>query len=96
MSVGSLNYLYLREPGELFDMIPDLESTETLLLQRGYDDIAKDVRRLIEYVRSAENRISVLQGQLKDVLHAVEWYLSGDYGDASLARDLEAYRNGKT
>jgi len=50
------------------------------------------VRRLIEYIKTAENRIGVLSEQLNGVFHAVEWWESGDIGDASLAKALENYR----
>lgn len=95
MSGGSLNYLCYKEPDQLFDHVSDMEEAEAVLLQKGYKDIAQDVRRLIEYIQSAQNRIGVLHGQLSDVFHAVEWYISADYGDDSLARDLEKYRRGE-
>lgn len=96
MSGGSLSYLYLKEPGDLFNHVEDLETVEQELLQRGYTDIARDVRRLIEYILTAENRISVLADSLRDVFHAVEWCCSGDYGESSLRKHLENYRNGVT
>lgn len=95
MSGGSLNYLCYKEPCQLFEYVEDMERVEATLLAKGYKDIAQDVRRLIEYVRSAENRIGVLKDQLTDVFHAVEWYISADYGDASLVATLEKYRSGK-
>lgn len=94
MSGGSLNYLYCKDPDDLFNQVDDMECAESYLLRKGYPDIAADVRRLIEYVKTARNRIEVLHDQLKDVFHAVEWRISGDYGDDSLANALEAYRNG--
>lgn len=94
MSGGSLNYLCFKEPHELFEHIDDLKSVEEFLLARGDTDIAKDVRRLIEYIRSAENRVSVLSEQLKDVFKAVEWYISADYGANSLQKALNRYRGG--
>ena len=97
MSGGSMNYVYLREPGQLFEGENQeaLESAEQVLQAMGYKDIAKDVRRLLEYVRSAENCISVLQENLRDVLHAVEWYESADYGLDTTKKVLEEYRTGK-
>ena len=96
MSGGSLNYLYVREPAALFDHVEELEKVERELLVRGYTDIARDVRRLIEYIQTAENRIAVLTDQLRDVFKAVEWNLSGDYGDKTLKDVLENYRKGET
>lgn len=95
MSGGSLNYLYCKEPSQLFFYIEDIEQVEAFLMQKGYADIARDVRRLIEYIKSAENRIGVLSDQLNDVFHAVEWYISADYGPDTLADKLEKYRMGE-
>lgn len=95
MSGGSLNYLYNKEPAELFHHLDDLEDVEYELLKRGAKDIARDVRRLIEYIEAAENRICVLSEQLQDIMHAVEWRLSADYGEGDLLREIEAYRVGR-
>ena len=95
MSGGSLGYLYCAEPESLFDRISDMERVEQELLRIGYSDVARDVRRLIEYCQSAYNRIDVLSEQLKDVFHAVEWRLSSDYGEDNLIKHLEMYRNRK-
>lgn len=95
MSGGSLDYLCFKEPEELFHCIGEMEKVEQVLLQRGAQDIARDVRRLIEYVKSAENRISVLSEQLNDIFHAVEWYQSADYGEGTLLKHIEKYRMGK-
>ena len=97
MSGGSLGYLYCKEVCDLFSCysLDCMKEVEQTLLQMGYGDIAKDVRRLIEYIKSAENRIGVLHEQLEDVFHAVEWWRSADYGDGTLAKHLDAYREGR-
>lgn len=93
MSGGSLNYLYLKDAAELMNAVADLEAVEAELLSTfGAKDVAKDVRRLIEYINSANNRISVLAEQLSEVMHAIEWYDSGDYGRDSVNRCLNDYR----
>ena len=94
MSGGSFNYLCYKEPVNLFHHIEDLEDVERYLLRNGYYDVAHDVRRQIEYLESARNRIEVLHEQLSPVLKAVEWYVSGDYGEDSLKRAVEKYRRG--
>lgn len=93
MSGGSLNYLCFAEMNELFNRFDDMEYAEEFLLKNGYEDIARDVRRLIEYLKTASNRIGVLQEQLNDVFHAIEWYKSADIGEKSLVARLEEYRN---
>lgn len=94
MSGGSLNYLCYKEPNQLFDHVADMEVVETTLLAEGYEDIARDVRRLIEYVKTAENRIGVLRDKLEDVFHAVEWYHSADYGKDTMLAAFDKYREG--
>ena len=94
MSGGSYNYLCYKEPEELMckHSTDYLEEMSQLLLRLGYDDIARDMQRLVEYCKTAYNRIDVLSEQLNDVMHAIEWYESGDYGMDSLKEHLEDYR----
>lgn len=96
MSGGSFNYLCFTEVPDLFHKIDDMEEVEQVLIKMGYTDIAKDVRRLIEYCKSAEIRISVLFEQLNGVFHDVEWERSGDIGTKTLIERLEKYRKGGT
>ena len=96
MSGGSLNYLCFAEPTELINRVGDMEEVEAELIRRNYLDIAKDVRRLIEYTLSAHNRISVLQENLNEIFRAVEWYHSADIGEDSLIKRFDQYRNGTT
>ena len=94
MSGGSLNYLYCADTNDLINRISDLKEVERELISLEYADVAKDVRRLIEYCLTAQNRIDVLFEQLEDVFHSVEWWKSSDIGLDDLKRHLEQYRNG--
>lgn len=96
MSGGSFNYLCFSELPEIMCRTDELEQMEQILIEKGYEDIAKDVHRLVEYCKSAKVRIGVLFKQLNSVLHDVEWYESGDIGYESLKETLEKYRNGET
>lgn len=97
MSGGSYGYLCYKETQDLFSSscIDNMAEMEQYLLAAGYKDIAKDVRRLIEYIKIAENRISVLHEDLAGVFHAIEWYASGDWGKDQMHKALENYRNGQ-
>lgn len=94
MSGGSHNYLCYADLHEVIGRTADMEDMERELIKMGYTDIAKDVRRLIEYCLSAENRIGVLFEQLERVFHDIEWYHSGDIGEKSLIETFERYRKG--
>ena len=94
MSGGSFNYLCYAEPNELINKIDDMTAIEEELIKRGFTDVAKDTRRLIEYILSANNKISVLFENLNDVFRAVEWRESRDIGEDDLLREIEKYRNG--
>lgn len=93
MSGGSLNYLYSKEVCELFNNIESLERAESYLLEQDIYDIAKDVRRLIEYIKTARNRIEVLHEELQGIFHAIEWNMSGDYSYSSVLEEIEKYRS---
>lgn len=94
MSGGSFNYLCYANMPDVLSRTKDMEEMEQYLIEMGYTDIAKDVRRLIEYCKSAENRITVLFEQLQGVFRAVEWKVSADIGEETLIKRLEEYRKG--
>lgn len=97
MSGGSFNYLFNKEPQELMEYynIARLQEMADILSMLGYDDIARDMQRLVEYLKTAYNRIDVLSGQLSDIMHAIEWECSGDYGQDDLINALDRYRDSK-
>lgn len=92
MSGGFYDYLYCKEPEELFKELGNLEDMSEQLIRLNYLDVARDMRRLVEYIRSARIRVEVLSEQLKPVMKAVEWYESNDIGKDSLDKAIEKYR----
>lgn len=94
MSGGSFNYLCYAEMPDILCKTNDMADMEEYLIRMGYTDIAKDVRRLIEYCKTAEIRVSVLFEQLQEVFRAIEWKVSGDIGEDDLIKKLEKYRSG--
>ena len=96
MSGGSFNYLYCKEPDELLNSIWDIEDMAEELTKMNYLDVAADMTRLAEYIKSAQIRIGVLSEQLRPVMKAVEWYKSADIGEDSLKKAIEKYRIGDT
>lgn len=97
MSGGGFGYLYSREVDELiqYSSIEMLEDMADYLNSTGYEDVAKDTRRLVEYIISAKIRIETLHEMLSHVFKAVEWYESGDSGKDSVDKAIEEYRRGK-
>lgn len=93
MSGGSLNYLYLKEDiGELQGAVSDMEEVESFMLEKGNADIAMDIRRLIEYIKTATNRIECLAEKLSPIFKAVEWFQSADSGMDSVDNAVNEYR----
>nr|DAW55410.1 MAG TPA: hypothetical protein [Caudoviricetes sp.] len=78
-----------------YSNIETLEEMADYLNQNGYEDVAKDTRRLVEYIKSAKIRVGTLFEILGPVFKAVEWYCSGDWGKDRVGRAIEEYRNGK-
>ena len=95
MSGGSYDYLYCKEPYELFNNVCYIEDMSETALKLGYEDIALDLTRLAEYIKSAKIRVTVLQEQLKEVMHDIEWYEDCDIGEDTLKKTFEEYRRGK-
>lgn len=94
MSGGSFDYLYCKEPEELFNRVEYIEDMSEIALKLGYRDIALDLTRLAEYIKSAKIRVTVLQEQLKEVMRSIEWYESADIGEDTLKERFEEYRQG--
>ena len=94
MSGGSYNYLYCKNVDELFGNIWDIEDMAEELTKMNYLDVAADMTRLAEYIKSARIRVGVLSEQLRPVMKAVEWYKSSDIGEDSLKKAIEEYRIG--
>ena len=97
MSGGSWGYLYSMEFDELvqYSSVELLEGMSDYLNSNGYEDVAKDVRRLVEYIKSARIRIETLHEMLSPVFKAVEWYDSADWSKDSVDEAIEEYRNEK-
>ena len=72
-----------------------LEEMADYLNQNGYEDVAKDTRRLVEYIKSAKIRVETLFEMLSPVFKAVEWFDSGDWGEETLNNEILKYRNAR-
>ena len=94
MSGGSYDYLYCKDTEELFSKAVDIEDMAETLEKLNYLDVARDMRRLSEYIRTAYNKVDVLSAQLKPIMKAVEYYEDCDIGEDTLGKEIEKYRKG--
>lgn len=94
MSGGSYDYLYCKDAEELFSKAVDIDDMAETLEKLNYLDVARDMRRLSEYIKSAYNRVDVLATQLRPIMKAVEWYESCDTSAEDLGKEVEKYRKG--
>jgi len=94
MSGGSYNYLYSKTAGELVEGYGlDLRPIAIRMTQLDILDAAKETEELLTYINHVQIVIDTRMAHLKDILHAVEWYDSGDYGDDSLKQAITEWRN---
>lgn len=94
MSGGSYDYLYCKDTEVLFSAALDIDDMAETLEKLNFLDVARDMRRLSEYIKSAYNRVDVLATQLRPIMRAVEWYESCDIDAESLGKKVEEYRKG--
>lgn len=94
MSGGSWNYLYCKDVDELMNGLSTelLQDMADRLNSAGFEDVAKDTQRLVEYIKSASIRIETLFEALSPVFKAVEWFDSGDWGKEALNNEVLKYR----
>lgn len=66
LSGGSFSYLCYKDVCDLMQPsgVSELESMALHLMDMGYEDIARDTQRLVEYIKSASLTIEVLSQQL--------------------------------
>lgn len=95
MSGGSYNYLFAKEAEDLFADDTELERMADRLAGLGWaDDAAKDAYDLLAVLRTQTVRVDAARDRLRDVFMAVEWWDSGDSGEAGVRDALTAYRGG--
>lgn len=95
MSGGSYDYLYCKDTEELFSKAIEFDEMAETLEKLNCLDVARDMRRLSEYIKSAYNRVDVLAAQLKPIMKAVEYYEDCDISEDSLKATVEEYRRSK-
>lgn len=78
---------------EFFNYDAELEMAVNTLSAEGFKDAAREIETLRvllkRYEVILETRIDLVRG----LLHAVEWYLSCDYGKDTLKEEVEKWRS---
>jgi hypothetical protein len=94
MSGGSFDYLgTVFDLGGLLEKSHQLEPMRDRLAGLGYaKDAAMETEELIRTLRQFHVRIEVALQRLQPVWHAVEWWDSCDWSEASVKKALEDYR----
>lgn len=88
MSGGSYNYLYKRLPESLFTEHDARQEILKILKESGNEDIARHIERLV----AKWEDIAAQADDLFHVLHAVEWYESGDWSVHQMDHEIAKFR----
>lgn len=88
MSGGSLNYLYSKDDIGVGDMWA-IEDAMECLEKLGWEDSQAYMK--LREIHEALYTLHKQHQALTDVLHNIEWYLSGDWGEETLIESLSKY-----
>lgn len=94
MSGGSYDYLYIKEPEDLF-YNPHIDNMVDRLIELDAPDAATELEQVNLILQNARVRVNARMERLKGILKAVEWYDSCDSGLDAVEGALERYRNGE-
>lgn len=95
MSGGSFNYLSIKDSDELVEYVDELKRMKKALNDIGAHDAAGDVTIILthcELIKRSEASMGNVMKRVSDVLQAVEWNQSGDWGKEKIDEALALYR----
>lgn len=85
MSGGSFNYACFKvEDSEVFQAMNDIRDIENHLRATGKHEAADEVLIFIKEVETHQRRLAVIGKRIAPLLQAIEWEVSGDYGDGAI------------
>lgn len=102
MSGGSYEYTYNKadvDVTQCFDygVEEQLNRMVSRIAGLGYaEDAAKELEDLICHIRQARVRVSARWNRLYDIMHAIEWWDSGDTNEDGFKKALAKYRGEKS
>lgn len=90
MSGGSFDYLYVNanDVEGLAKRQRHIEAMRDQLVELGFDDVAAKTQDVLDRFREIEQNA----GELASVWHAVEWYVSCDWGLKDVESAVEQHR----
>lgn len=93
MSGGSYNYAcFIEGIDDLRSKREDLRRMVDDLYELGAEDVAADLDSLLALADSVDRRIQARVQRLWDVMHALEWWKSGDYSEGQFRDAVHDYR----
>lgn len=97
MSGGSYNYLCFKDGEQLFEQgtLNDLKNIENRLNELGYTKIAGKVSDMNQIITESLEQVTTMKEELNDILKAVEWHDSLDYGIEEIEEAINRYENPK-
>lgn len=84
MSGGSWEYMYDWETEKFLGRRADVQAMAKRLATAGYLDAARAMEEFYVTLNYAAVMIEARQAALRDLMHAVEWRDSNDYGEDQL------------
>lgn len=89
MSGGSFNYLYRNEyPGNEY-YAEQLGAMAKTLFEMGHEATAREFERKHQELKYFELCMSVWHARMEEVMQAVEWKVSGDWGEEAIQEAID-------
>lgn len=95
MSGGHFNYVCFEAEENPFKALPDLRNMETCLRSHNKQLAADEVLKYILMIETAQHRLEVAHKHFNNLLFAVEWWASGDWGEEDVDRAYDEMIKGK-
>lgn len=92
MSGGSFDYLCTKDYNDLCNQQAIISEMRDKLTEMGYEDAARETESVNLIIDAFRVRMETRLKRLSNVWHAVEWYVSHDYGRDQVEKAIEKYR----
>lgn len=89
MSGGAYDYLFCRD--ELY-LVNDASNVESMIEDAVRAGVNEEAIAALKTFLGNIKKLAEEKKKLEDLLHAAEWYASGDYGDETFRESADEYR----